>query len=216
MSNSEIIFLLVWFSFFVIAAAIILGLSRSFQRKESAAWKALAQTTGLIMTPENLLNRAKVVGNYRNHNVQLTTFKRRPVHLVFSIKVNHQKFVNFVLEQQGFVSNVFKSKETQVKFNDKKFEQVFFIEGYPKDLVQNTFASESIRKRLMRITWRGQVKIKLGDNELRFEQPYPAMYEDLGDYLQHLLDLLIEVVEAVENQGASEREDLAMQSKKSV
>jgi hypothetical protein len=206
MSNGEIILFLIWLSFFVIAVAITFSLSRSFQRKKRDAWKTLAQSTGLTVTPEGLLNRAKVAGNYRNHNVQLTTFRRRPVHLVLSIRVNHQKFVNFILEQQGFVSNVFKSKEDQVKFNDKKFEQIFFIEGFPKDLVQNIFASESIRKRLMKITWRGQVKIKLVGGELRFEQPYPAMYEDLGEYLQHLLDLLIEIVEVIENRDASERE----------
>jgi hypothetical protein len=212
MSNGEIIFFLVWLSFMIIATAIIFSISRSFHRKEAAAWKTLAQRTGLTMTPEGLLNRAQVAGNYRNHNVQLTTFRSRPVQLLFSIKVNPQKFVNFVLEQQGFVSIVIKSKDAQVKFIDKKFEQVFFIEGLPQDLVQNIFASENIRKRLMRLTRRGRVKIKLTSDELRFEQPYPAMYEDLGEYLQLLLDLLIEIAEVAENQGSSETEHIAIQS----
>jgi hypothetical protein len=206
-NTGEIIFFLIGLSFFITALAITLSVSHSFRKKILTNWKTLAQNIGLTVISEGLLNSARVEGNYRNHKVQLTTFRRRADFLFF-IAVNNQKYVHFALEQRGFVSNVIKSNDAQVKLDDKKFDQLFFLEGFPKDLVRNIFVSESIQKRLMKATWRGYVKIKLDNQQLRFEQPYPVPYSDLGEYLHHILDLLIDIVEVVENETSTKEKGL--------
>ena len=57
--------------------------------------------------------------------------------------------------------------------------------------------TDDLSRRLSKVGWRGNIKLKLHNSQLRFEQLYPPpTYDDMETYLHQLLDLLCDLAEA--------------------
>jgi hypothetical protein len=198
--NGEFILLCIWLLFVPITIGVMLSLYRSYNKKESGMWEGIAKRTNLTLKPGRFLNRTKVDGQYRNHNVVLTTIDNRPPKLFLAVTVNNSQAVNFSLEQRGTVESFFRTKDTQIQIGDQKFDRLFLGRGSPEDKIRSILSTEGVAKRLMRANWRGYTKLKLEGNYLQLVQRYAITYDDLSEYLHHLLDLLIDIAEIIESE----------------
>ncbi len=111
----------------------------------------------------------------------------------------------FSLHKQGVVVSVTKSKWNQIHLDDGKFDRLFFVEGFPAPKIKTILMPQSIQNKLRMMARRGNIKIQLEQQQLRFEQPYPATYKDLDEYFQGVLDLLIDIAEAIDTEILPER-----------
>ncbi len=205
MTSGETVFLIIWLVLFVVVFVSVLSFSRSFRKQKHQIWHSIAKKNGLQLIPEGLINRAKIEGIYRNHNVEITTFKRRPVTARFIISVKNPDRLVFSLHKQGVVVSVTKSKQNQIHIDGGRFDRLFFVEGFPTPKVKKILMPQSIQNKLGMMARRGSIKIQVEKQQLRFEQPYPATYKDLDEYFLSVLDLLIDIAEAIDTEISPER-----------
>jgi hypothetical protein len=79
---------------------------------------------------------------------------------------------------------------------DSEVDRQFDVKGLPHEFLPGVFATrQSFRKRLLDLDQKRSLEIELDGSELRFEQ---QGLEADADQLQSLLEMLMELVEAIE------------------
>jgi hypothetical protein len=187
----------------MLGVAILVSAVRYAQtRSQARSWRGLAERTGLSYRRGWWLEftSSRVFGPYRGRQVELRTEPEHLFDYIFDetrlIVRLHKRTDAFPRLHRGALGGKVVSwfpRRSDIRTGDPQFDQSFIIASRPPGLVSTALASQTLRDRLLRV--RDATTIELLEDRVTLVR---SGIERDGTHLHFLLDLMVDLAEALE------------------
>jgi hypothetical protein len=190
------------FIFAILLLVIVVVVAYFSNKAHAQAWSELAARTGLACeTGQYPWSSPRVTGNYRGHELTLSTFVRRhgknsTTYTRIVMDVPNPTGLQLQISNEGILGKMGKALGAQdIQTSDQELDQKFIIKGQPEGVIASLLTSSSLRSRLMEIR---SLNVRVDGTTLYFEKRGKELNLE---YLQTLLDLFSELAQAIERAG---------------